>query len=111
MNCPFLHIQSHTRAMMIEQIMALIGRGSSNPRQYRRTLESFETATLRRTLDELGMQESTKPDSCLPDFLIDSPALPETADEMHVRNQTQGASTAARDFAVGHHGNHPLEIL
>ena len=53
MNCPFLHIQSHTRAMMIEQIMALIGRGSSNPRQYRRTLESFETATLRRTLQSL----------------------------------------------------------
>jgi len=50
---PFLHIRSHTRAVMVEQIMSLIGRGSSDPVTYRRTLESFDDATLQRTLNEL----------------------------------------------------------
>lgn len=47
------NIFSHTRRIMIEQIMALIGRGSSDPASYRRTLELFEIETLRRTLAEL----------------------------------------------------------
>jgi len=55
MNDPFIHIRSHARAMMIEQIMALIGRASSDPKQYRRTLESFEDSTLRRTLEQITL--------------------------------------------------------
>jgi hypothetical protein len=53
MNDCFLHMQFYARRWMIEQIMTLIGRSSPNPKRYRELLESFETATLRRTLEQL----------------------------------------------------------
>ena len=74
MNDCFLHIHSYAKQHLVEQIMALIGRSSSDPASYRRTLELFEIETLRRTLTEIGMQGSTNPGSPLPDFLFDFPA-------------------------------------
>lgn len=54
-----LNIHSHTRLMLIEQIMALHGRGSKNPKRYRELLEGFEIATLRRALTESDFPESS----------------------------------------------------
>jgi hypothetical protein len=47
------NIYCHARLMVIEQIMALIGRGSNDPRRYRRYLESCEASTLNLTLEAL----------------------------------------------------------
>jgi hypothetical protein len=44
-----LNVVSHARAMLVEQIMALIGRSSPDPARYRRLLEGMEYRTLQRT--------------------------------------------------------------
>jgi hypothetical protein len=49
---PFV-ASNFAKAILVEQIMALIGRSSERPNDYRRTLYGFEIATLRRTLAEL----------------------------------------------------------
>ncbi len=46
-------IHAHAHAMLVEQIMALIGRASSDPKRYRQILESYDIATLRRLWNEL----------------------------------------------------------
>jgi len=75
------NIHCHARLMMVEQIMALHGRGSSDPRRYRRLLESFEIETLRRTLNE-----------------SDFPALEEAAaHSLDARSKTPGANAPARE--------------
>lgn len=51
------------RAMMIEQIMALIGRSSADPKRHREILESLESETLKRALNdftELNERNPTK---------------------------------------------------
>lgn len=54
-------ILSRERAMMIEQIMALIGRSSADPKRYREILESLESETLRWALNDLTeLNEPTK---------------------------------------------------
>lgn len=52
MNDAFLHIESHARAMLVEQVMAIHGRGSSDPKTYRRILEGMSMAALQRAIDE-----------------------------------------------------------
>lgn len=44
---------SHTRDMLVEKIMALIGRGSPDPIRYRRVLYGMEISTLSKLLKQL----------------------------------------------------------
>jgi hypothetical protein len=60
-----LHVANHTRQMLVEQIMALVGRASSDPQRYRQILESFDVATLRRTLDGITTELTSGPFSAL----------------------------------------------
>lgn len=52
MNDPWLHILSHAHSMLVEQVMAVHGRGSSDPKTYRRILERMDFPALRRSLAE-----------------------------------------------------------
>lgn len=46
------NIHSHAHAMLVEQVMALHGRGSSDPKTYRRILERMNSPALLRALNE-----------------------------------------------------------
>jgi hypothetical protein len=52
MNDCFLHIESYAHGHLVERVMALHGRGSSNPKQYRLTLECMSSAALSRAIEE-----------------------------------------------------------
>lgn len=45
------NILAYAQAGLIEQVMALHGRGSSDPKRYRRLLESMDIPALQRALD------------------------------------------------------------
>jgi len=45
-------ILAHSHTMLVEQVMAMYGRASSDPKTYRRLLEGMSSATLRRALEE-----------------------------------------------------------
>lgn len=55
-----LSLIQRAKSYYIEQIMALIGRSSSNPKRYRELLEGFSIETLSRTWREL--MDSTLPE-------------------------------------------------
>jgi hypothetical protein len=57
------NIRFYSRAMMVEQIMALIGRSAPDPKSYRRTLESFEPENLQRTLNTLTGRTEAQQDT------------------------------------------------
>lgn len=46
------NIYAHAHAMMVEQVMAVYGRGSSDPVRYRKVLSRMSCAALQRALDE-----------------------------------------------------------
>lgn len=48
-----IDILTHTRDMLVEKIMALIGRSSRDPVNYRRILYGMEISTLSRLLKQL----------------------------------------------------------
>lgn len=74
-----LHISCHAHAMLVEQVMAIHGRGSSDPVRYRRLLNNLSSAALQRAVDD-----------------NDFPVLEETAaHSLDARSQTPGASTPA----------------
>lgn len=52
MNDPWLNIHSYAKAHLVEQVMAMHGRASSDPKLYRRILERMDSAALRRALTE-----------------------------------------------------------
>jgi len=45
-------IVAYAHAHLVEQVMALHGRASDDPRTYRRVLERMSNETLRRTIEE-----------------------------------------------------------
>lgn len=52
----------YAKRLLVEEIMALIGRASANPAAYRRVLEDMDLPTLRRTRDGIldAMDEAIK---------------------------------------------------
>jgi hypothetical protein len=52
MNDPFLNIFDYSKAHLVEMVMALHGRGSSDPKLYRRILERMDAPALRRALSD-----------------------------------------------------------
>ena len=75
---PFLHIRSHAHATLVEQVMAMHGRGSSNPKEYRRILNRMDLPALRRAIEE-----------------SDFPELEDTANAIPTRHQTPGVNAPA----------------
>jgi hypothetical protein len=95
----FLHISSYAHAMLVEQVMAMHGRGSSDPKQYRRTLECMSSAALRRAIEEsdfpdLETEAFMKPAGESP---AQFPASAETTDDIQRAIRRTGASTPARE--------------
>lgn len=82
-------IANHARTMMVEQIMTLIGRSSSNPKRYREILEGFDSTTLQRSLEALTLGEIVAGD--FPD-----PSLTENAGVI-ASTDTGHAPGSARD--------------
>jgi hypothetical protein len=80
---PWLHINSHAHAMLVEQVMAIHGRGSRDPKRYRQLLQSQDLPTLRRALTH-----------------SDFPVLPETTDDTTHATRASGASTPVRETLI-----------
>jgi len=55
---PWLNIHSYAHTWLVEQVMAVHGRGSSDPVTYRRVLERMDSPALMRALEESDFPRS-----------------------------------------------------